>query len=315
VVNTRHELRVEGHDVALSNLDKVICPQTKFTKAKAVEYYAKMADAILPHLRGRALNLKRFPHGAGTEPFYQKRVPEGAPDYLRTLRLETSKGRIEFATASDAASLLWLVNLGNYEFHPLLDPGDGHPTQMVFDLDPGEGVGLLESAAVALLVRDRLEARGLKAWCKVSGGKGAHVHVPLEDASYQATHGLSKTVAQELAERHPDAIVTNMRLDLRRGKVFVDYSQNSRHKSTVAPHSLRIGPRPTVACPVQWSEVEDAVDRRDASDLQFGPHQALRRFEHRGDLFQPLLEWRQALAGSKKRRGVRPAWAPRPKAP
>jgi bifunctional non-homologous end joining protein LigD len=304
--------RVGRRVLELSNLGKVYYPATGFTKGHVVDYYARVAPAMLPHLRRRPLNLKRYPDGVDAAFFFQKEAPVNTPEWLKRYRIWSGSkdDHITFTSANDAASLVWLANAGNLEFHPLLCHGEDPetPTAMVFDLDPGEGVGLLGSAAVALLVRDHLRSLGLKSWPKVSGGKGVQPYVPLNTpCTYDETRAASLAIAQELERRHPDAIVSNMRKELRRGKVLIDWSQNSRHKSTVAPYSLRARPEPAVSAPVRWDEVEDAVARRDEGLLRFSPEETLRRVNELGDLFAPVLRTRQHLPGSEPRRRPRKA--------
>jgi len=354
---TVSRVKVGGRTLELSNLDKVMYPKTGFTKAQVIDYYARIAPAMVPHTKDRPLNLKRYPHGVEQAFFFQKEAPAGTPEWLRTYDVwsDTNQDTIHFTTASDTASLVWLANLANLEFHTLLCHGKDPetPTMMVFDLDPGEGVGLLESAAVSLLVKDHLQDMGLKSFPKVSGGKGVQPYVPLNTpCTFTQTRDASLAVARALERRHPEAIVTNMRKDLRKGKVLIDYSQNSRHKSTVCVYSLRAREKPSVSAPLEWSEVEKAVDDRSDKGLRFSPEEVLRRVERKGDLFAPVEKLKQRLPGreapeqprpvkrtskrpakkakaaakpvaksrakardtSKKATGVRTAWAPRPKA-
>ena len=303
---TTQQVRVGSRSLELSNLEKVFYPATGFTKGQVIDYYSRIAPAMVPHLKGRPLNLKRYPNGVEAPFFFQKEAPSNTPAWLRVFEVwsDTRGGPIRFCTANDTASLVWLANTGNLEFHSLLSraPDAETPTMMVFDLDPGPGAGLLGAAAVALLVHDALQSAGLEAFPKVSGGKGVQVYVPLNTpVTFEATRNYSLAVAQSLERRHPTAIVSNMRKDLRQGKVLIDYSQNSRHKSTVSPYSLRARTEPSVSAPVTWKEIDDAVTRRDEDRLRFTPEQVLLRVAKQGDLFAPILSLRQRLESRRPR--------------
>lgn len=310
---TTQRVKVGARSLELSNLGKVFYPATGFTKGQVLDYYARIAPVMVPHLKGRPLNLKRYPNGVEAPFFFQKEAPANTPAWLRTFPMwsDTRGGTIRFCTANDAASLVWLANTGNLEFHSLLckAPDSETPTMMVFDLDPGEGAGLLGAAAVALLVRDALVDRGLESFAKVSGGKGVQVYVPLNvPVGFDDTRDYALALAQELERRHPTAIVSNMRKELRKGKVLIDYSQNSRHKSTVSPYSLRARATPSVSAPVKWSEVEFAVAARDEDSLRFTPPRVLARVRRMGDLFAPVLRLRQHLeARPPKKSRTRPS--------
>lgn len=296
---TVHPVDVQGHEITLTNLGKVLYPETGFTKAQVVDYYVRAGKAMLPHLKGRPLNLKRYPHGVGQEFFFQKEAPANRPEWLATLRVASeSRGRpINYCLANDLPSLVWLANTGNIEFHTFLAraPDVDRPTAMVFDLDPGLGVDLGRCCEVALWIRDALRGLGLASLVKVSGGKGMQAYVPLNTkATYDQTRTVSLAIAASLERAHPGMVTSNMRKDLRKGRVLIDYSQNARHKSTVCAYSLRAQPTPTVSAPLRWTEVEAG-----ASDggkrLRFGPEEALRRITRHGDLFADLETKRQRL--------------------
>lgn len=313
---TVERVRVGNRALELSNLAKVYYPKTGFTKAEVIDYYLRIAPAMLPHLRHHPLNLKRYPEGVEGEFFFQKEAPVNTPDWLTTYRIwsDTKGERIRFTTASDTPSLIWLANTGNLEFHTLLSVGADPetPKWLVFDLDPGEGAGIIGSAAVALLVKDRLQDLGLKSFPKTSGGKGVQPYVPLNTpCTFEQTRDTSYELARGLERGHPDAIVTNMRKELRVGKVLVDYSQNSHHKSTVCVYSLRARPLPSVSTPLRWEEVEAAVDARDPAMLAFSPAQVLKRVERHGDLFEPVVKLKQHLPG---REAKKPKAAQKPEA-
>jgi bifunctional non-homologous end joining protein LigD len=312
-------VKVGSHQLDLTNLTKVMYPATGFTKAQVLEYYARIGPAMVPHLKGRPLNLKRFPNGVDGEFFYQKQCPPH-PGWVKTASVwsDTRGAPIVYCTVNDVASLVWLANTANLEFHTLLYtyPDLERPTTMVFDLDPGQGAGLVECGQVAALVRDHLAHLGLSCVQKVSGGKGLQLYVPLNtDVDFEATRALSKAIAEDLQAKHPDLVTSNMRKVLRKGRVLVDWSQNNPHKSTVCVYSLRAQQEPSVATPVTWDEVEDMVAREDPSLLRFGPEEVLERVRVHGDLFKDVLRKKQTLptgarpsrpAASKRAESTRP---------
>jgi bifunctional non-homologous end joining protein LigD len=290
------EVDVEGQRLKLSNLDKVLYPEPGFTKGEVIDYYTRIAPAVLPHLRGRALTLKRYPNGVDGKYFYEKQKPSHAPDWVRSVAIETGDRDIDFVLCDDLPTLVWLANLADLELHPSLalakDPD--RPTVLAFDLDPGEPAALPECREVALLLRDLLADLGLDCLAKTSGSKGMQVYVPLNTpVTYDDTKPFAQAIAQLLEKRHPKLVVSSMKKSLRPGKVFIDWSQNSRHKTTVAVYSLRARPRPTVSTPVTWDEIED-----DRLDLIFQTGDVLERVEEHGDLFAPVLELKQKLPAS-----------------
>jgi bifunctional non-homologous end joining protein LigD len=233
------ELR-EG--LRLTNLGKVLYPEVGFTKADALEYYARIAPTLLPHLHGRAMTLKRYPHGVAGPHFYDKHC-RGAPPWVQTAPMWSErKGEdITFCRLEDAASLLWSVNYGNLEMHPLLSVASDFdtPTVVVFDLDPGEGAGILDAAEIALVVHDMLLGVGLESFAKTTGSKGVQVYVPLNGpCTFERTKTFAREVAEVMAARMDDRVVARVDKRLRAGRVLVDWGQNDRHKSTVAPYSL-----------------------------------------------------------------------------
>jgi bifunctional non-homologous end joining protein LigD len=287
------EVDVEGRRLRLSNLDKVLYPVPGFTKGEVVDYYTRVAPALLPHLRGRALTLKRYPNGVEGKYFYEKQKPSHAPDWVRSATIETGDRDIDFVLCDDLPTLVWLANLADVEMHPSLalaqDPD--RPTVLAFDLDPGEPAGLSECRAVALLLRDTLADLGLECLAKTSGSKGMQVYVPLNTAvAYDDTKPFAQALAQLLEKQHPKLVVSSMKKSLRAGKVFIDWSQNSRHKTTVAVYSLRAREHPTVSTPVTWDEIED-----DSLDLVFDTAAVLDRVDEHGDLFSAALEQKQKL--------------------
>jgi bifunctional non-homologous end joining protein LigD len=286
----RVDVEVEGRRLSLSNLDKVLYPAVGFTKGQVIDYYTRIAPALLPHLRDRPLTLKRYPNGVEGGHFYEKRCPSHAPEWVRREHVQG----IDFCVCDDLPTLVWLANLADLELHPSLSLVDdvNRPTAMAFDLDPGEPAGLAECSEVAFLLRDALAQLGLESFAKTSGSKGIQVYVPLNDDDVDYDHGtkaLSHALARHLEAQHPKLIVSQQRKDLRRGKVLIDWSQNDEHKTTVCVYSLRARERPTVSTPLRWEELEDP------GSLVFEAADVLERVEGDGDLFAPVVETLQEL--------------------
>lgn len=298
VAGKKVEVQVGGKRLRFSNLDKVLYPDGT-TKAEVIDYHRRIAPVMLPHLKGRQVTLKRYPDGTDAPFFYQKECPEHAPDFVKTIAVPSRrKGTISYCTLGDLPSLLWAVNLASLELHTHLHRGDAldRPTLVAFDLDPGEPAGLLESAEAALTLRHLLDAAGLVSVPKSSGSKGIHVYVPLNTGvDYEETKGFAKAVAKVLERKDPGRFTSNMSKALRPGKVFVDWSQNSDHKTTVAVYSLRAKARPTVSAPLRWSELEAAVEAGDPERLVFGPNEVVKRVADHGDLFQQVRALKQRL--------------------
>lgn len=291
-------VEVAGRVLQVSSLDRVLWPRTGTTKAQLLEYYLSVAPVLLPHLVDRPLTLHRYPEGVGGPHFFQTRTPPH-PDWLRTVTLSYPRTGKTFDTPviDDLAGLVWAVNLTTLELHPFLGTVAAldAPTAMVLDLDPGPPAAMLQACAVALLLRAALDRRGLASYPKTSGGKGLHVYVPVQDATYQATKALARSLARELATRHPDLVVDRMTKALRTGRVLVDWSQNDPGKSTVAPWSARGSAVPTVSAPVTWREVERAVAGGDPSALGVTLADVARRLDQHGDLFAAVLAGGQHL--------------------
>ena len=287
--------------VTFTHPEKVFFPATGFTKGDLVKYYLDVAPWLLPHLRGRPVTLVRFPDGVAGIRFFEKRAPSFTPAWVRTVRVarRSTTGTIDYVVIDDVDTLAWCANLAAIELHPFLHrrPRLERPTHLVFDLDPGEGADLLTCVGVARRVKEVLDRLGLESFPKVSGSKGLQVYVPLNTpVTYPATGAFARAVAELLERRHPDLVVSQMRKELRRGKVLIDWSQNARAKTTVAPYSVR-GKRaePYVSLPVTWRELAQAERRGGAEALFFSPAEALRRVRRRGDLFAPVLTLRQRL--------------------
>jgi bifunctional non-homologous end joining protein LigD len=295
------QLEVGGRRLAIKNLDRVIFPGTGTTKAEVLDYYVKVGETMLPHLRERLLHMHRYPEGVEGPRFWQKGCPEHRPDWMPTAPVWSRDKRenIEFCVVNELAALLWAVNIGSIELHTSLHLRDDlrRPTVLAFDLDPGEGAGLLDCCQVGLRLRDLFAGLGLDSLAKTSGSKGLQVYVPIErEVTYDVTKPTSRTVAELLEAQTPGAVVSRMARTLRRGKVLVDWSQNTEHKSMVCVYSVRAKARPTVSTPVRWEEVTAAVDAGDAAALVFEMGDVLERVEEHGDLFEPVLGGGQRLS-------------------
>ena len=279
---------VEGRRLAVTNLDKVLWPETGTTKAELIEYYAAVAPTLLPHLEGRPLTIRRFPDGVEGVSWHQNEC-QGEPDWFPVFETTGRGGRrLRFCMVDGLSSLVWLANQAAVELHPFLWRAERprQPTQIVVDLDPGPPAGLVECARVALLLRPLLEEHGLAPLVKTSGSLGLHVQAPLAEAF--DTKRLARELADRLADQRPDEVVAEMRRTARTGKVFVDWLQNDVTRQTVAPYSLRGLAWPTVATPLAWEEVERCAEEGRAELLVFTPADALERIERQGDLFAPL---------------------------
>ena len=278
----------------------MLWPGAEFTKGQMIDYYARVADAILPHLRGRPLTLKRYPNGVEESFFYEKRCPGHRPKWVRTAPIWSGRneGEIDYCVCEDRATLIWLAQLAALELHPSLSLAEHieRPTVLAFDLDPGPPASILDCCRVALWLRELFEGIGLESFPKTSGSKGIQVYVPLNaDATYERTKPFAQAVARALERTQPDLVVSRMAKKLRKGKVLVDWSQNDEHKTTVAVYSLRARERPTVSTPLEWDEVEDALERESPDSLAFEASDVVERIADRGDLFAPVLELRQEL--------------------
>jgi bifunctional non-homologous end joining protein LigD len=286
---------VGGREVKLSNLDKVLYPEVGFAKRDVIEYFARIAPTVLPHLEGRALTLKRYPNGVNANYFYEKNAPSHRPDWVDTARV----GDIDYVVCNDEATLVWLANLADLELHTslALASESERPTLVAFDLDPGAPATVVECCQVALLLRGMFEGLGLECFAKTSGSKGMQVYVPLNtpDATFAQTKSFSKAVAELLAREEPGLVVARQTKSARKGKVLVDWSQNDRIKTTVNAYSLRAMERPTVSTPLTWDEVRAA---RTIEDLTFTAAQVLERVGDQGDLFAPVLSLVQELPGA-----------------
>jgi bifunctional non-homologous end joining protein LigD len=288
------EVVTEGRRLKISNWDKVLFPRTGFTKGDLIAYYARIAPTVLPHLRDRPLTLKRYPNGVDEKYFYEKQAPSHRSDWVQTARI----GSIDYVLVQDRPTLIWLANLADIELHTSLAPARApdRPTTMVFDLDPGEGAGLVQCCEVALVLHGLFDQLGLTTVVKTSGSKGVQVYVPLgPGATYEQTKPFARRIAELLEGRLPGLVVSRMTRVLRAGKVLVDWSQNDAHKTTVNVYSVRARERPTVSAPVSWDEVERCHDESAPELLTFDTDEVLARAAERGDLFAPGLAGGQEL--------------------
>ncbi len=285
---------IEGQRLALTNLSKVLYPETGFTKGEVLDYYASVADVLLPHLADRPLTRKRWPNGTSAESFFEKNTPRGTPEFVRTVFLaEHGDEGVEYVIADSLPTLVWLANLAALELHVpqwKVNPA-GTPLAadlVVFDLDPGPPADIIDCCNVALALQQLLAADGLTAFPKTSGNKGAQLYVPVEPTDSKDTSAYAKRLAEQLEQALPDLVVASMDKSLRESKVFIDWSQNSAAKTTIAPYSLRGISRPTVSAPLTWEEIGDA---RTAADLLFVTADLPERLASHGDLLAEMSDF------------------------
>ncbi len=302
MARTERIVEVDGRELKLSNLEKVLYPSTGFTKGQVVDYYAKIAPVMVPHLAGRAVTLNRFPEGVEDtkKSFYEKRCPKHRPDWVKTVRVSAGPraGEIDFCCCDGRPTLVWMAQLGSLELHPSLSLAKKplQPTVLAFDLDPGPPADVLDCCRVGLRLRELFGHFDLECFPKTSGSKGLQVYVPLNTTTdYDETKPFAKAIAQLLEKQTPDEVVSKMLKADRKGKVFVDWSQNHQRKTTISVYSMRARERPTVSTPVTWDEVEAAPDAGDAGRLVFQAPDVLERVDEHGDLFEPVSERKQKL--------------------
>jgi bifunctional non-homologous end joining protein LigD len=299
-MSNKAELVVEGKKLAVSNLNKVLYPKVGFTKGQVIDYYIRIAPALLPHLRDRPLTMKRYPNGVEAEFFYEKNCPAHRPKWVKTAKVwsEGNNRIMHYCLAQDLPTLVWAANLADLELHTSLAKKKdvARPTVMVFDLDPGAPADIVQCCEVGLWLRNLLSEMKLKSFAKTSGSKGLQVYVPLNTfATFDETKDLSRALAQHLERQHPDLVTSNMSKALRKGKIFVDWSQNDEHKTTVCVYSLRAKEEPTVSTPVTWDEIENCLKKKKAELLKFRCDRTLERVQKMGDLFHPVEEFKQKL--------------------
>jgi bifunctional non-homologous end joining protein LigD len=296
----KEELVVGDRKLQVSNLDKVLYPKARFTKADVIDYYIRIAPVLLPHLKDRPLTMKRYPNGVEREFFYEKNCPVHRPKWVQTAKVwsEGNQRIMHYCLANDLPTLVWAANLADLELHTSLSRKIKveRPTMMVFDLDPGAPADIVQCCQVGIWLRELLDKMTLEAFAKTSGSKGLQVYVPLNTpVTYDETKGLSRSLGQRLEREHPDRVTSNMSKAVRKGKVFVDWSQNDEHKTTICVYSLRAKEEPTVSTPVTWSEVENCLKKKRAELLKFRSDQTLTRVEKQGDLFEPVETLKQKL--------------------
>jgi bifunctional non-homologous end joining protein LigD len=291
---------VDGRELVLSNLAKVLYPEVGFAKGQVLDYYTRIAPVMLPHLRNRPITFKRYPNGVDGMFFFEKNAPKHRPSWFRTVTLASpgsTRGTesIDYGLIDDLPGLVWAANLAVLEFHTPLwrvdDSGQAlHPDLLVFDLDPGAPADIVQCCEVAVAVRAVMAEEGLAVYPKTSGSKGMQVYVGLDGSRpWEEVHAFAKKVAQRLEKEMPELVVHQMKKDLRHGKVLVDWSQNNSSKTTISVYSMRARQRPTVSTPITWEEVQACVDAGDPSLLVFTTDRVLERVESMGDLFAPLL--------------------------
>ncbi len=292
----RVEVAVGERTLSLSNLDKVLYPDFGFTKSQVIDYYARIAPFMVPHIAGRCITLRRWPNGVDQQSFFEKRCPGHRPEWVSTaLGPGDGDEGIDYCKLDEPAALVWTANLAALELHsPMACAADiESPTMLVFDLDPGEPAGIAECCKVALIVRDILAAVNLEAVAKTSGSKGLQVYVPLNSPhGHKHASSFALAVGQMAVKQHPDRVLVEMAKNLRPGKVFIDWSQNSRHKTTIAPYSLRARPEPTVSTPMSWDEVAAGAE---GEPVGFLAEAVLERVATMGDLFEPAITLAQQL--------------------
>ncbi|MGQ0431455.1 MAG: non-homologous end-joining DNA ligase [Microthrixaceae bacterium] len=298
---TEHVVEIDGRRLKLSNLDKVLYPEAGFTKAEVIDYAVRIAPVMLPHVADRGLTLRRYPNGVDGSSFFEKRCPSHRPEWVGTFDGPGDRnGTIGYCALDSAAALAWAANLAALELHAPMARGSNieSPTMLVFDLDPGPGTGITECAEVALDIRAVLDnLAGLVCLPKTSGSKGLQLYVPLNTPhTHEHCSSFALAVAQVLEKHHADRVTSTMAKAARPNKVFIDWSQNSRHKTTIAVYSLRARPRPTVSTPVTWDEIDAAAS---GEPLSFEAPEVLDRVAQLGDLFAPVLTTEQVLPAAQ----------------
>lgn len=300
-MSKKSELHVAGRTLLVSNLDKVLYPETGFTKAQVIDYYIRIAPVLLPHLKNRPITLKRYPDGVKGFFFYEKQCPSHRPKWVKTATVPSERReekRIDYCVMNGLPALVWAANLADLELHTFLHraPAITRPNAVAFDLDPGAPADIVLCCRVGLWLKAIFDELKLESFAKTSGSKGLQIFVPLNTAtSYKKTKTFAHTLAARLEREHSDVIVSDMKKSLRTGKVLIDWSQNDDHKTTVSVYSLRARSRPTVSTPVTWPEVEHCWKRKTPARLVFESEEALKRVEKHGDLFAPVLTLKQRL--------------------
>ncbi|HET9696127.1 MAG TPA: non-homologous end-joining DNA ligase [Terriglobales bacterium] len=302
---TTNVVDIQGKQLTLSNLDKVLYPEVGFTKGQLIDYYVRIAPVLLPHLEGRPLTMKRYPNGVNGQFFYEKNCPKHRPEWVQTAPVWSDGNNrwMDYCLAQDLPTLVWAANLADIELHTSLSIGKKieQPTFIVFDLDPGPPATIVKACQVGLWVRAIFSKLGLESFAKTSGSKGLQIYVPLNTAvDYDHTKVFAKTVARMLETAYPDDVVSDMKKALRTNKILVDWSQNDQHKTTINVYSVRAKERPTVSTPVTWKEVEQCLKKGDPNFLVFDTNDVLKRVEKMGDLWEDVLTMKQKLPAIEK---------------
>src|SRR6202023_3087206 len=300
---TAVEVFIEGRTLKLTNLEKVLYPEVGFTKAQGIDYYTRIAPAILPHTRDHPLTLKRYPNGVDAEFFYEKNCPKHRPPWVQTATVWSGGNNRDmyYYLCQDLPTLVWLAPIATLEVPTSLSLASNlpEPRTMVFDLDPGPPATIVECCRVGLMLRDLFAEHGLDCCAKTSGSKGLQLYVPLNTkVTYVETKVVSKGLAQLFEEKHADLVVHKQLKELRTGRVLIDWSQNDQYKTTVNVYSLRARTRPTGRTPVSWEEVEKCLKAGDPSQLVFDSDQVLARVAKHGDLLEPVLKKKKKLPKS-----------------
>lgn len=289
-------VEIDGRELSVSNLDKVLYPEAGFTKAEVIDYYIRVAPAMLPHVRQRGVTLRRYPNGVDGTSFFEKRCPDHRPDWIGTaLGPGDRKGGIHYLVIDEVATLAWVGNMAGLEVHAPMAraPAIESPTMVVFDLDPGAPASIVDCCRVALEIQEVLSDLDLESWPKTSGSKGLQLYLPLNTPhTHDHASSFALAVAQLLEKQDPKRVTSVMKKELRKGKIFVDWSQNSFHKTTIAAYSLRARPTPTVSTPITWDEVRSGAD---GEVLSFTAPEVLERVADFGDLFGPTATLEQEL--------------------
>jgi len=293
-------VEIDGRQLKLTNLDKIFYPSTGFTKGQVIDYYARIAPVLVPHLKNKPLTLKRYPNGVNEPPFFEKNATKHRPEWVKTVPVwsEGNQRDVNYILCNDLPTLIWVANLASIELHPSLSLAQDImcPRSIVFDLDPGPPANIVQCCQVAIWLRSIFEHFKLQSFPKTSGSKGMQIYVPLNTkTSYHETKPLAHALARLLENEHRELVVSDMKKAIRTNKIFVDWSQNDDHKTTVSVYALRARERPTVSTPISWDEVEHCLKKKDSKLLVFEGHQTLDRIEKTGDLFAPLLELKQKL--------------------
>ena len=299
-MSSSQTIEIEGKHLKLTNLEKVLYPGSGFTKGQMIDYYARIAPVLIPHLAGRPVTLKRYPEGVDKQFFFEKNTTKYRPDWVKTAPIwsEGNHRTVNYVLVNNLPTLVWVANLAAIELHPSLSLAKEieSPTVIAFDLDPGAPANIVQCCQVALWLRDIFEHFGLRSFPKTSGSKGLQVYVPLNTpTTYDITKPFAHALARLLENEHKDLVVSDMKKSLRAGKVLVDWSQNDEHKTTIGVYSLRAREHPTVSTPVTWEEVERTLKKKEPVSLVFEAPQVLERMQKIGDLFEPVLTLKQKL--------------------